>query len=127
MNAVDRKEPMMKYLVLMYADEQRWESATEAEQEAVMAAHGAFDEAVRARAEMLGGEALAPADTTTTLGPTKTGTPRAATDGPYAETVEHLGGYYVVEAADLDQMIELCHALPDDYTLEIRPIVELDL
>ncbi len=117
----------MKYLVLMYAGEQRWESATEAEQEAVMAAHGAFDEAVRARAEMLGGEALAPADTTTTLGPTKTGTPRAATDGPYAETVEHLGGYYVVEAADLDQMIELCHALPDDYTLEIRPIVELDL
>ncbi len=117
----------MKYLVVMYADEQRWESATEAEQEAVMAAHGAFDEAVRTRAQMLGGEALAPADTTTTLGPTTGGSSRAVTDGPYAETVEHMGGYYVVEAADLDQMIELCHALPEDYTLEIRPIVEFDL
>lgn len=117
----------MKYLVLMYEDEERWQSASKDEHAAVMAAHVAFDEAVRARAEMLGGEALATADMTTTLGPTSAGSPRAVTDGPYAETVEHVGGFYLVEANDLDQMIELCHILPDSYTVEIRPVVKVDL
>ncbi len=116
----------MKYLVLLYSDEQEWESATDAEREAVFAAHGAFDEAVRARATMLGGEALAGTDTTTTLSPSHGGAPRTVTDGPYAESVEQLGGFYLVEASDLDQMIELSHALPAGYTVEIRPVVEID-
>lgn len=114
----------MKYLVLLYGDEKVWDEATAEQRERIMAAHEAFDRAAAEQATILGGEALAPADTTTTLGP-DTGSGRTVTDGPYAETVEQLGGYYLLEARDLDTVTELCHLLPDYYTLEIRPVVDL--
>ncbi|WP_153397840.1 YciI family protein [Ornithinicoccus halotolerans] len=114
----------MKYLLLMYGDESHWDTAPAEERERIMRAHQDFGRAVAERAQLLGGEALAPADTTTTLGP-DTGSGRAVTDGPYAETVEQLGGFYLVEAADLDVMTELCGQLPGYYTLEIRPALEL--
>lgn len=117
----------MKYLVLMYGDESRWEQATPPEREAVMQAHRAFDAAVRERARLLGGEALAEAASSSTLHPAGADGARAVTDGPFAETVEQLGGFYLVEAADLDAMMELCHRLPDYYTIEIRPTVDVDL
>lgn len=117
----------MKYLVLMYGDEQRWETASDTERDAVVDAHRAFSEAVAERATMCSGEALATAHTTTTLRPAGADGRRELTDGPYAETVEQLGGFYVVEAPDLDLVTELCHELPGYYTLEIRPVVEVDL
>lgn len=117
----------MKYLILMFGDEQRWAAATDAEREAELDAHRAFSAAVAQRATMLGGEALAGADTTTALGPPTHGGQRPVTDGPYAETVEQLGGFYLVQAGDLDLMVDLCQQLPAAYTLEIRPVLEVDL
>lgn len=72
----------MKYLILMYGDEQRWAAATDAERVAELDAHRAFSAAVAQRATMLGGEALAGADTTTALGPATHGGQRPVTDGP---------------------------------------------
>lgn len=114
----------MKYLVLLYGDERIWEEASPDEREQIVAAHEAFSRAASERARILGGEALAPADTTTTLGP-DTGSGRPVTDGPYVETVEQLGGYYLLEAGDLDQVTDLCSLLPGYYTLEVRPVVDL--
>ena len=47
------------------------------------------------------------------------------TDGPFAETVEQLGGFYLLEVPDLASAVELCRLLPDGYTVEVRPVVEL--
>jgi hypothetical protein len=73
---------------------------------------------------MLAGEALTGVATATTLRPDGDGR-RVVTDGPYAETAEQLGGFYVVEAPDLDTMTELCALLPAGYTLEVRPVADL--
>ena len=113
----------MKYAVLIYQDERMWTEATAEQRAAFHAAHTAFDEAVRTQAAMLAGEALTGVATATTLRPE--GGRRVVTDGPYAETAEQLGGFYVVEAPDLDTMTELCALLPAGYTLEVRPVAVL--
>lgn len=115
----------MKYLLMMYGDERVWDDSTPAEREAWFGMHDAFDAAVRDRGAMLGGEALATADTATTVRPADSAGVRPVTEGPFAEAVEQLGGFYLVELADLDTMIELCELLPSYYHLEIRPVVEL--
>jgi hypothetical protein len=117
----------VKYLVLMYGDERVWQEADADQQETWLECHRTFTAAVRERAVILGGEALGSAEDTTTLDPLAAGDRRPVTDGPYAETVEQLGGFYLVEAADLDLMIDLCHELPDYYRLELRPVVEYEL
>ena len=117
----------MKYLVLLAgpADDDSWENATQEEIEAEMALHGAFAEAVAQRATLLGGEALAAPGESITLRPSADGGPRTVTDGPYAESAEQIGGYYVIESDDRDTVVELCEILPAHYTLEIRPIVDM--
>ncbi len=112
----------MKYLILMYGAEARWDGATAQEQEAWIGQHQSFSAAVAERGHLLGGEALASADTATTLRPVGPDGLRTITEGPFVETVEQLGGFYLVEADDLDSMIELAGLLPDYYELEIRPV-----
>ncbi len=107
--------------MLLAADEAVWPSLSEAEQEAEMTAHDAFDRAVRARGSVVAGEALGEAATATTL--RRLRGPVQVTDGPYAETVEQLGGFYLVDLPDLDQVTEVCTLLPDYYAVEIRPVV----
>jgi hypothetical protein len=114
----------MRYAVLIYQDERMWTEATAEERAAHHAAHTAFDEAARARAEMFGGEALSGVASATTLRPGPGGR-RVLTDGPFAETTEQLGGFYLIEAPDLDTVTELCTLLPEGYTLEIRPIADM--
>ena len=114
----------MRYVVLLADDPRGWETATEAEREAVMQAHTDFDKAVRERASMVAGEALADASEARTLRPGAGG--RSVTDGPYAEAAEQLGGFYVIDAPDLDTVTELCQLLPASYTIEIRPVVVID-
>jgi hypothetical protein len=94
------------------------------EQEAAMAKHGAFGEAYEARpgVEMLGGEALGDGSLATTL--RTRGGEMAVTDGPFAEAAEQIGGYYVVDAPDLDTVIELCRVLPA-YDIDIRPVLDI--
>ncbi len=113
----------MKYFVLLagYGETTPWDQMSPEEQEAEMAKHGAFAEACEAKAgvTLLGGEALA--EEATTLR-TRGGT-MSVTEGPFAEAAEHIGGYYLVEAPDLDAVIEVCRCLPA-YDIELRPVVE---
>ncbi|MBS41694.1 MAG: hypothetical protein CMH83_00695 [Nocardioides sp.] len=74
--------------------------------------------------EVLGGEALGGTDTARTL--RTVGGERVDTAGPYAETVEHLGGFYVVDLPSVADGIELARLLPDHYTVEVRPIVGVE-
>ena len=55
------------------------------------------------------------------------GADRLVTDGPFAETVEQLGGYYLIDAPDLDTAVELAKLLPREYAVEVRPTVEVNL
>ncbi len=115
----------MKYFVLLagYGEMAPWEELTPEEQEAGMAEHVAFDEACTARSdvEMLGGEALAGGDMATTL--RTRGGEMTVTDGPFAEAAEQIGGYYVIDAPDLDTVVELCRILPA-YDIDIRPVLD---
>ncbi|RCK69291.1 hypothetical protein DT076_10320 [Desertihabitans brevis] len=112
----------MKYVVLLYQDERVWAEADEALQRETIAAHEAFSHRVEQHpaAEVVAGEALRVVAEATTL--RRQGGRTVLTDGPFAETAEQLGGFYVVEAPDLDTMLELAEALPGDYTLEVRPV-----
>ncbi|HOT81576.1 MAG TPA: YciI family protein [Microthrixaceae bacterium] len=116
----------MKYFVLLVdgGEEPAWDDLTAEEQEAALAAHGAFGEACEARpgVEIVGGEALGDGSTATTL--RTRGGEITITDGPYAEAAEHIGGFYVLDAPDLDTVIELCRILPA-YDIDIRPVPDL--
>jgi hypothetical protein len=116
---------MAKYLVLIYGDEQEWESHSPEEWAAKNAAHAAF--AAAAGPALAGGAQLQAAATATTVRERVDG--RAVpTDGPFPETKEVLGGYYVLEAPDLDTVIALAGQLPEVGEarggIEIRPLVE---
>ncbi len=116
----------MKYVALLvgYNDPERdWASLPEDEQTAEMHRHGAFGEAVTARdgCAILGGEALTGGDSATVL--RQTDGELALTDGPFSEATEAIGGFYVLEAPDLDVAVELL-AILSDYVIEIRPVDE---
>jgi hypothetical protein len=119
-----RTDTMTKYLFLIYGDEQRWAAETPQERRHKDDAHRAFREA--AGAGLLGGHELEPTSTATTLRAT-TGDRPSPTDGPFLETKEAMGGYYVVEAPDLDAALELAAGLAEVRSghggVEIRPIV----
>ena len=114
----------MRYLLLIYGPEDV-PDPTPDEQGQVMAAYNAFTEHIRSKNAYLGGEALEPTPTATTVrvrdGQTLT------TDGPFAETKEALGGYYLVEAKDLDEAIDFAARIPGAKTgsIEVRPIWEI--
>jgi hypothetical protein len=116
---------MAKYLLLIYGDEQIWDAMSVQEQEMHDAAHGAF--AARAGTRVLGGHQLTSSGTAVTLRGTTLGRP-TSTDGPFLETKEALGGYYLIEAADLAEATALAELLPEvrqsHSGVEIRAIVE---
>ena len=115
----------MKYFVLLagYGEMPGWDELTPEEQEAGMAKHVEFDEACAARpgVEILSAEALGDGSTATTL--RTRGGEMTVTDGPYAEAAEQIGGYYLLEAPELDTVIELCRILPA-YDIDIRPVID---
>ena len=116
----------MKYFVLLagFGEMPPWDELSAEEQEAQMTQLGAFDEACAARpgVEMLGGEALGDGSMATTL--RTRGGEVTITDGPFAEAAEQIGGYYVLDAPDLDTVIELCRILPA-YDIELRPVLDV--
>ncbi len=114
----------MRYLLLIYGDEASWVDAGSEEMEAVMAAHQAFSEATGAEGILRGGEALEPTTTATTVR-VRDGEPML-TDGPYAETREQLGGFYIVECDGLDQALAAARRIPEAVhgAVEVRPIME---
>jgi hypothetical protein len=114
---------MAKYLLLIYGDEQQWNGMSPEQWQAHGAAHAAFRAA--AGTGVLGGHQLADAATATTLRTDPTGRV-TTTDGPFLETKEVLGGFYILEAADLDEAIALTSKLPEVHAghsgVEIRPV-----
>jgi hypothetical protein len=114
----------VKVLVLMAATEGGWDTATAEQRQEVTDAHTAFHKAVAERATMLAGEALAESPEARTLRHVD-GVP-VVTQGPYAETVEQIGGFYLVEAESLDLVVEICHLLPSSYAVEVRPVIDIE-
>jgi len=110
---------MAEYLVLIYEDEAQYAKATEADFQRVMDLHNAFPDQVTALGgKLIGGKALQPTTTATTI------RGDVVTDGPFAETKEVLGGYYLIEAEDLDQALAIGKVTPAPYgCVEVRPIM----
>ncbi|PUA79142.1 YciI family protein [Nocardioides currus] len=100
---------MAEYVVLLIGDtEHWWTGANEEEKAAAMAAHGTFTDQLAERGHTItGGAELHRAGRARTIAPHAT----SATDGPWAESAEQVGGYYVIESSDLDDLLECCTIL----------------
>jgi len=113
----------VKYLCLIYDDEKKWATMPKSEADAMMGEYFAFTEGIKKSGHYVGGEALQPIASATTVrvrqGKVST------TDGPFAETKEQLGGYYLVEARDLNDAIQVAAKIPSARlgSVEIRPVV----
>lgn len=116
----------MRYICLIYTSESEDAKMTEAEQQANMGAYWAFTEAVNSAGVNTGGDALMPTSTATTVrvrdGKTMT------TDGPFAETKEQLGGFYILDCPNLDEAIEWAAKIPGAAhgSIEVRPVMEFE-
>lgn len=114
----------MRYLLLIYGEPPTGEPSPEQIQ-AEMDAYATFTKDIAESGKLLAGEALEPPDTATSVrvrdGETLT------TDGPFAETKEWLGGYYLVDCTDLDEAIEWAARIPGakNGTIEVRPVWEV--
>jgi hypothetical protein len=109
----------MEYALLIYGDEKVWTSREGEEARLHTARHEQFVAKLQQRGAMRGGQKLAlPGAATTVRGKDND---VSVTDGPFAETAEVFGGFYIVEAADLDEAITFARDLPED-VVEIRPI-----
>jgi hypothetical protein len=112
----------MKYLLLIAFEEANWAAMSDAQKAEGSAAYGAYTEAMAKAGVLLGGERLKPTSTATSVrvrnGKTE------VLNGPYAETREQLGGYYVIEASDLDAALSWAARCPgaSHGTMEVRPI-----
>lgn len=115
---------MSEYLVLIYGNEASMASADAAAGQKMMADHMEFGE--KNGASLRGGNALEPTSSATSLRRDASGK-LVVTDGAFAETKEALGGYYVIEAADLDGAIAIASQVPaPSGGVEVRPIRVLD-
>ncbi len=115
----------MRYMLLLYDNEKDWVNMSEAEQGNVFGEYGAFTESVTKSGNYVSGEPLEPTTTATTVrvrhGKTQT------TDGPFAETREQLGGFYIIDARDLDEALAIAARIPSARTgsIEVRPIMAI--
>ncbi|MEI7054645.1 YciI family protein [Nocardioides sp. CCNWLW239] len=115
---------MTRYMVLLPADEASWAEATPEERAVGYEVHGKFAALLAERGhEITGGAELHHSSRATTL--RRVGEEVSVTDGPFAETVEQVTGFYMVETDDLDDMLECCKVLADrDTAIEVREVVE---
>ena len=116
----------MRYLLLIYTDESKFASMDEAETQADMGQWWEYDSAIKGSGASSAGEALQPTSTATTV--RDEGGKPIVTDGPFAETREQLGGYYLLDVDNLDTAIEWAHKCPAAKygTIELRPIQEFE-
>ncbi len=114
----------MRYLCLIYENEKAWESKPQAELEGIMGEYFAFTEDIRSNGKLVAGEALQPTPTATTVR-VRNGK-ISTTDGPYAETKEQLGGFYLIDAKDLNDAIQVAAKIPGarDGSIEVRPVID---
>ena len=113
----------MKYLCLIYDDEKKWDQMAKAEAESMMGEYFQFTGDIKKSGHYVAGEALQLTQTATTVrirqGKVST------TDGPFAETKEQLGGFYLIDARDLNDAIQVASRIPSVKTgsIEVRPIM----
>ncbi|MBA2545117.1 MAG: YciI family protein [Deltaproteobacteria bacterium] len=118
----------MQYLLLIYGNEGAWEDMKDHERDGHFQDYMKFTSDIKASKHFLGGDALQGVKTATTVrvrdGKTQT------TDGPFAETREQLGGYYLIEAKDLDEAVKIAARIPDakigNGCIEIRPVMSFN-
>jgi hypothetical protein len=115
----------MQYLLLIYNAESQWDALTPEQHAKMHQEFGAFTQGIIASGNYKGGNQLHPTSKATTVrvqnGKTQ------VTDGPFAETKEQLGGYYLIEAADLDEATAIAARIPSAGMgpIEVRPIVPM--
>lgn len=114
----------MTYLLLLHADESGWGKMTPAQQEEGIAAYGAYTAALREAGALLSVNRLQPVSAATTV--RVVDGKNQVQDGPYVETKEQLGGYYLIKADDLDGAIAWAARCPGAHhgTVEVRPVWE---
>ena len=114
----------MQYLILIYSDEKAEASATKEELDAWMGEYWAYTDAMQKAGAYKGGEALQPTATATTVR-VRDGK-KATTHGPFAETKEQLGGFYLVDCSNLDEAIEWAAKCPGARvgSIEVRPVMD---
>src|SRR5215510_4376571 len=116
----------MRYLCLIYDEETKLAARTKSEADAFSGEYVAFTDAIQKSGHYLAGEALQPVRTATTVrvrqGKVST------TDGPFAETKEQLGGFYMIDARDLNDALQIASRIPSARTgcIEVRPVVVFD-
>jgi hypothetical protein len=116
----------MKYLCLIYDEDKKLGAMSKSESDAFMGEYFTFTDNIKKNGHYVGGEALHPVQTATTVrvrnGKVST------TDGPFAETKEQLGGYYLIEARDLNDAIQVASKIPSAKigSVEVRPVVVFD-
>jgi hypothetical protein len=117
----------MQYLLLIYGNEEAVGKMSKAEVDGILQEYGEFTKSIAQSGHYRGGNELADTSTATTL--KMRDKKRLVTDGPFAETKEQLGGYYLVEAKDLDEAIALAARIPSARwgSIEVRPIVPHDM
>ena len=115
----------MKYMLLIYGNEAALQQASQADRERITASYGAYTEALKKAGVILGGDRLRPSTSATTVRVTDGKT--SVLNGPYAETREQLGGYYMIEAPDLDAALSWAARCPgaSHGTMEVRPLWEM--
>ena len=112
----------MKYLCLIYSDEAAGAARTQEQTTAMWGEYMAYTDDIRKSGHLLGGEALQPTSTATTIR-IRNGK-LSTTDGPFVETKEQLGGFYLVEAKDLNDAIQVASRIPGAKygAIEVRPV-----
>ena len=115
----------MKYMLLIYGNEAALQQASQADRERITASYGAYTEALKKAGVILGGDRLRPSTSATTVRVTDGKT--SVLNGPDAETREQLGGYYMIEAPDLDAALSWAARCPgaSHGTMEVRPLWEM--
>lgn len=114
----------MKFMLLIYHNEQRWSGISEAEKQSIYGEYRKLREQIQASKQFIDGSQLE-ATTTATSIRIRDGE-ELVTDGPFAETHEQLGGYFLIETANLDEAIAIARRIPSARTgtIEVRPLAE---
>ena len=115
----------MKYLCLIYSDETQWPKLPKAEMDKMIGEYLDFGDSIKQSGHYIGGNRLQPTAAATTVR-IRSGK-LSTTDGPFAETKEQLGGYYLIEAKDLNDAILVASRIPGARfgSIEVRPIAEV--
>lgn len=115
----------MRYLLVIYGNDEDWTQRPEDEIEPVLREHQTFSEDLRSAGVLIAAEALQPSSTVTTM--RLNGTQPLVTDGPYAETREQIAGFYLIDVANLDEAIAWSTRLVriEESPIEIRPVYDV--